>query len=130
VTIDRDTLAGLADALIPAADGMPAASEAGAAGALLDRVLAVRSELEEPLAAVTAAAAGRDPAAEVERLQRDEPELFEALTTAIAGGYFMSEDVRARLGYPGQQALALEDDLDPELLRPVIERGPIYRPTP
>jgi hypothetical protein len=128
--IDRETLAGLADVLIPAADGMPSASQAGATGALLDEVVRVRGDLEEPLATLTAAAAGKDPGAEVERLKAGEPELFEALTTAIAGGYFMSDDVRKRLGYPGQQALELEDDLDPELLQSVIDRGTIYRPTP
>jgi hypothetical protein len=128
--IDRDTLAALADVLIPAEDGMPSASQAGATGGLLDEVLRVRGDLEEPLAALSSAAAGRDPAQEVERLRAEEPERFEALTTAIAGGYFMSEEVRARLGYPGQQALELEDDLDPALLQPVIDRGTIYRPTP
>jgi hypothetical protein len=93
-------------------------------------VLRVRGDLEEPLATLTASAANKDPRAEVDRLKADEPELFEALTTAIAGGYFMSDDVRERLGYPGQQALRLEDDHDPALLQPVIDRGPIYRPTP
>jgi hypothetical protein len=129
-TVDRDILARLADALIPAADGMPSASEAGAAGALLDEVLAVRGDLEEPLAQLTAAARGADPAAEVKRLEADDPALFEALTTAVAGGYFLSADVRERLGYPGQQAKRLEDDFDQELLQPVIDRGPIFRPTP
>ncbi len=128
--IDRDVLAALADELIPAADGMPSASEAGATGALLDEVLSVRGDLEQPLAELCAAAAGRDPAAEVARLQAEAPELFEALTTAIAGGYFMSADVRERLGYPGQEALELEDDHDPALLQPVIDRGTIFRPTP
>ena len=128
--IDRDVLARLADELIPAADGMPAASEAGATGALLDEVLSVRGDLEQPLAELCAAAAGRDPASEVARLQTEAPELFEALTTAIAGGYFMSADVRERLGYPGQEALELEDDHDPALLQPVIDRGTIFRPTP
>jgi hypothetical protein len=128
--IDRETLAALADVLIPAAEGMPSASEAGATGSLLDEVLRVRGDLEEPLATLTASAANKDPRAEVDRLKADEPELFEALTTAIAGGYFMSDDVRERLGYPGQQALRLEDDHDPALLQPVIDRGPIYRPTP
>ena len=128
--IDRETLSALADALIPEADGMPSASQAGAAGALLDEVLAVRNDLEEPLAELTAAARGRDPAAEIERLQADDPPLFEALTTAIAGGYFMSADVRERLGYPGQLAKELEDDFDQELLQPVIDRGTIFRPAP
>ncbi len=35
----RATFAGLADALIPAAAGMPSASQAGAAGRWLDAVL-------------------------------------------------------------------------------------------
>ena len=129
-SIDRDTLVGLADALIPEADGMPSASQAGATGAMLDEVLAVRGDLEEPLAELTAAARGADPAAEVERLKNDDPPLFEALTTAVAGGYFLSPDVRERLGYPGQQAKKLEDDFDQELLQPVIDRGTIFRPTP
>jgi hypothetical protein len=128
--IDRETLAALADVLVPEADGMPSASQAGATGDLLDEVLRVRSDLEEPLAAITAAAADRDAAQEVERLRSEEPERFEALTSAIAGGYFMSSDVRERLGYPGQQALELEDDHDAALLQPVIDRGTIYRPTP
>jgi hypothetical protein len=127
--IDRETLAELADALIPEADGMPSASQAGAAGSLLDEVLAVRADLEEPLAELTAAARGADPGAEVERLKNDDPALFEALTTAVAGGYFLSADVRERLGYPGQQAKPLEDDFDQELLQPVIDRGTIFRPT-
>ena len=128
--LDRETLAGLADVLIPSADGMPSASEAGAAESLLDEVLLVRGDLEEPLRTIAAGARGKDPAAEVARLAAEEPELFEALTTAVAGGYFLSPDVRDRLGYPGQQAKKLEDDFDQELLQPVIDRGPIFRPTP
>jgi hypothetical protein len=128
--IDRETLAGLADALIPAGGGMPSASQAGAADALLDEVLAVRRDLEEPLAQLTAAARGADPEAEVKRLEAEDPVLFEALTTAVAGGYFLSPGVRDLLGYPGQKAKKLEDDFDQELLQPVIDRGPIFRPTP
>ena len=80
--IDREALGGLADALIPSADGMPSATEAGTTGALLDEVLRVREDLEAPLATLTAAAAGRDPSAEIARLQAEAPELFEALTCA------------------------------------------------
>ena len=128
--IDRQTLSALADELIPAADGMPSASQAGAAGRLLDEVLAVRGDLEEALDELTAAARGADPAAEVDRLRSEDPPLFEALTTAVAGGYFLSPDVRERLGYPGQKAKRLENDFDGALLQPVIDRGPIFRPTP
>jgi hypothetical protein len=45
----------------------------------------------------------------------------------------MSADVRERLGYPGQQARPFEPRPDYEedgLIQSVIERGPIYRPTP
>ena len=74
---DPETLAALADVLIPAAEGMPSASEAGATGPLLDEVLRVRGDLQEPLAKLTADAANKDPRAEVDRLKADEPELFE-----------------------------------------------------
>ena len=63
------------------------------------------------------APAARIPPPRSARLEAEEPELFEALTTAVAGGYFLSPDVRDRLGYPGQQAQKLEDDFDQELLR-------------
>jgi hypothetical protein len=128
--LDRETLAALADLLIPEADGMPSASQAGATGAWLDEVLRVRADLEEPLVQLTEAARGRDAGHEVERLRAEQPELFEALTTAVAGAYFMNDKVRERLGYPGQQAKPLERDLDLELLQPVIDRGTIFRPTP
>jgi hypothetical protein len=128
--LDRETLAGLADVLIPAADGMPSASAAGATGALLDEVLRVRDDLREPLRALADEARGADPGREVERLRTQAPERFEALTTAVAGGYFMSPEVRDRLGYAGQQVKPLEDDFDAELLQPVIDRGTIFRPTP
>lgn len=49
--LHRETLDALADAIIPEADGMPSASQAGATGALLDDVLAVRADLAEPLRA-------------------------------------------------------------------------------
>jgi hypothetical protein len=133
--LDRETLAALADALIPAADGMPAASEAGAAGDLLDEVLRLRSDLEEPLRRLTERARGSDPADEVERLQVDEPEAFEALSTAVAGAYFLNPDVRRRMGYPGQERRPIEAEDPPDyerdgLLASVVERGTIYRPTP
>ena len=44
----------------------------------------MRGDLQEPLAKLTADAANKDPRAEVDRLKADEPELFEALTTAVA----------------------------------------------
>jgi hypothetical protein len=134
-TLDRRTLAALADVLIPAADGMPAASEAGAAGEWLDEVLRVRGDLEAPLHSLLDRARGVDPAAEVERLEREEPDAFEALATAVAGAYFLNPEVRALIGYPGQQRRPIEPEDPPDyeqdgLLASVVERGPIFRPTP
>jgi hypothetical protein len=133
--LDRATLAALADVLIPAADGMPAASEAGAAGDWLDEVLRVRGDLEAPLQGLLERARGVDPPAEVERLEREEPEAFEALATAVAGAYFLHPEVRRLIGYPGQEPRPIEPEEPPDyeqddLLASVVERGPIFRPTP
>ncbi len=118
----RARLAALADALIPAGDGMPSASEAGVAGEWLDAVLAVRPDLEAPLAAVT-------------RVDRErEPEGFAALTAAVTAAYYMNPQVRERIGYAGQQAIPFdpdhEDYLEDGLLDSVRSRPPVYRPTP
>jgi len=134
-TLDRATLAALADVLIPAADRMPAASEAGAAGEWLDEVLRVRGDLEAPLQGLLERARGVDPAAEVERLEREEPEALEALATAVAGAYFLNPEVRRLIGYPGQEPRPIEPEEPPDyeqddLLASVVERGPIFRPTP
>jgi hypothetical protein len=134
-TLDRTTLAALADVLIPAADDMPAASKAGAAGQWLDEVLRVRGDLEAPLQGLLERARGVDPPAEVERLEREEPEAFEALATAVAGAYFLNPEVRRLIGYPGQEPRPIEPEEPPDyeqddLLASVVERGPIFRPTP
>ena len=134
-TLDRTTLAALADVLIPAADRMPAASEAGAAGEWLDEVLRLRGDLEAPLQGLLERARGVDPPVEVERLEREEPEAFEALATAVAGAYFLNPEVRRLIGYPGQEPRPIEPEEPPDyeqddLLASVVERGPIFRPTP
>lgn len=122
MSLDRERLARLADQLIPAESGMPSASEAGATGEWLDAVLAVRPDLEAPLAA----------AREVDR-ERD-PEGFAALTAAITAAYYMNPEVRERIGYAGQQAIPFdpdhEDYLADGLLDSVKSRPPVYRPTP
>jgi hypothetical protein len=133
--LDREALAGLADVLIPATDGMPAASEAGATGERLDEVLRLRGDLEEPLTRLAERARGVDPAREVERLQTEEPAAFEALSTAVAGAYFLNPDVRRLIGYPGQERRPIEVQDPPDyerdgLLSSVVERGTIYRATP
>lgn len=91
------TVAELADALIPAQDGLPSASEADATGKWLARALAARPDL----AAAFERARG---ASDVRRLEAEDPEAFSALTTIVAGAYYMNVKVRKRIGYPGQKA--------------------------
>jgi choline dehydrogenase-like flavoprotein len=131
----RATFWALADALIPATDKMPAASEAGSAEKWLDRALAARPDLVEPLEAVLAAAAGCDPAAEARRLHAEDPDGFSALAQIVSGAYYMNLKIRKRIGYPGQGKRPpfpdeAEYDLRDGLLDPVIERGPMHEPPP
>ena len=131
----RATLAALADVLVPEAEGMPSASQADVAGVWLDEVLRVRPDLQMPLEAVLARAAGGDPREQIGRLRTDSPDGFATLALVVTGAYYLNPEVRERIGYPGQQAHRLapdqaEKDLRGGLLDPVVARGPIYRPTP
>ena len=130
---DRSTLAGLADVLIPESAGFPSASQVGVADEGLDQVLAVRPDLAKPLKVILQSAKGRNPADVVAQLQDENPASFAALAEIVAGAYFMNPQVRVAIGYHGQvpQPLASRPDhLNDGLLQPVIDRGPIYRPTP
>lgn len=131
----RDRLRAFADALIPAAHGMPAASEVGVADAQLDKVLRARPDLLEPMVAALAHADPGDLDGSLARMQAATPEGHDALVTAVAGGYYTNRDVRKRLGYDGQQPIEVRPEIIPNyveegLIDPVLERGPIYRRIP
>jgi hypothetical protein len=113
----------LADALIPAEDGMPSASEAGATGRWLEAVLAARPDLRAPLEAI-------DPAETIATLPERDPAGWTALTSAIVAAYYFNPDVCERVGYQGQRALPLGPPDHEDLLGSVVARGPVYRPTP
>jgi hypothetical protein len=127
----RAVLAAVADRLIPAAHGMPAA------GAVVGEprirfVLGARPDLAEPLAAALRPELGDDPAARLEILERDEPGHHAALVQAIVFGYYTDRGVRERLGYPGQQAKTLYSWKLPEyieegLIDRVLARGAVWR---
>lgn len=134
-TENRATLAALADVLVPEAEGMPAASQVDVHGKWVDRVLRVRPDLAAELARVLGAARGRDPVAEVARLQQEDTEGFAVLALAVTGAYYLHPRVRKLIGYPGQKKNPPYPDeadyyLRDGLVDPVIARGPIYRPTP
>ncbi|WP_420431051.1 hypothetical protein [Candidatus Poriferisocius sp.] len=134
--IDLGRLEQLADIMLPAAHGMPSASEVGAVGSYLDEVLGWRGDLREPL--VRAVAALDSASFTIDRLaaylQEDE-EAYVALTTAVAACYYLCPVVRDRIGYPGQVAktydpFAYTEWVADGLLDPVVERGPIWREAP
>lgn len=129
----RAVLAGLADVLIPAGDGMPSASAAAVAEEGLNQVLAAVPSLGPSLADVLARARGREPAEVVAGLARTDPAAYGILTEVVAAAYFMNADVRQAVGYTGQGPTPLDprvDYMEDGLLESVIKRGPIYRPTP
>ena len=131
----RGVFAGLADVLIPAGETMPSGGEVALERGALDAVLAVRPDVVADLTGLLEAARGADPAVEVERLRTEDEAGFGLLTTVVAGGYFLDEGVRQAIGYRGQEAIPAEPTDPPDyerdgLLAAVVERGPIYRPTP
>lgn len=130
---ERAVLAGLADVLIPAGAGMPAASEAGVADAWLDSVLESRPDLVDPLRGILARTDGVPALEAIELLHADGG--FGVLAEIVPNAYYMNPAIRDRIGYPLQQSVPIDPaaDEDPEaraLLASVRSRGTIYRPTP
>jgi choline dehydrogenase-like flavoprotein len=104
----RDELARVADALIPAADGMPAASEAGIGAGLLDAVHEVRPDLAAGLErALALTMTDEDVMQALARLKDEDPEAYRVLVTTVAGGYYLSADVRSRLDWHSEQGTEL-----------------------
>lgn len=130
---ERAILAGLADVLIPAGDGMPSASQAGVTGPWLDAVLTARPDLAIGLKEVLNKARHRDPSEVVSHLRASHPLAFDVLAEIVPGAYFMNPEVQQAIGYSGRDPRPIDphpDYLDDRLLDSVIRRGPIYRPTP
>jgi hypothetical protein len=129
---DRAIIGALADVLIPEAEGMPAATAVGVAAALLDRVADLRADLVADLLRVVRKGRGEEPGAFLARLKAEDSEGFAALALVVAGGYYLSPEVRERLGYSGPERRPVNpgdipDFEDLRLLDPVKSRGPIWR---
>jgi hypothetical protein len=132
----RGVFAGIADYLIPNAEGMPSASEVDVPGAVVDRVLALRADLQEPFLRGINKCVGLPAAEAANALNRDDPAALGAIGLAASAAYYISPRVRELIGYPGQES---RPDPDPDatppyvangMLQQVIDRGPIYKPTP
>jgi hypothetical protein len=131
----RERLRAFADKLIPAAHGMPAASEAGIAERQLDEVLRARPDLLEPMTRALADADPVDAVGSLNRIRAADPGAHDALLMTIVGAYYTHPDVRRRLGYDGQQPVVVRPEIIPNyveegLIDPVLKRGPIYRRIP
>jgi hypothetical protein len=131
----RERLRAFADALIPAAHDMPAASEVGVADRQLDVVLRVRPDLVGPLARALERVDPADHEGSLARLLEQDRAAHEALLLTVVGGYYIDRNVRRRLGYTGQEPVEVRPEIIPNyveegLVEPLLARGPIYRPAP
>ncbi len=107
-------------------------------GAVLDRVLELRRDLQEPILRGlrgVRAPAGASPSQTVEALNSGDPAALKAIGEAAKAAYYMNPRVRELLGYPGQQSRPATPDEEHDYLRDgmlqaVMDRGPIYRECP
>ena len=132
----RAVFAGIADVLIPAAEGMPAATEVGVHEELTDRILGLRPDLREAFLRGLKAAEGKDPKAAAEELNASDAAALSAIGLVASAGYYMTPRVRELIGYPGQESRPeVDPDATPEyvangMLQQVIDRGAVFKPTP
>ena len=130
-TVERATLAAIADRLIPAAGDMPSAGDI-VGDERLRFVLNARPDLLEPLRSALRPELGEDAAARLDGLGRDEPATLYALQLVIVSAYYTDGRVRELIGYPGQVALTLRSwevpaYVDEGLVDAVLARGPVWR---
>lgn len=134
----RRALETIGSHLIPDAHGMPAAGTMGVGTTQLDIVLVSRPDLAPLLDRALADCELNDIDEFMAALEAEDPEAHGAVTLAIVAGYYMHPQVHELIGYPGQvpkdaQRLSereIYQDGLMDLAAKVIERGPIYRPTP
>ena len=109
----RDRLARLADVMIPAADGMPAARDVGIADDLVDWVLIHRPDLA---GAVTRALGVEftDATERLATLRCDDRAAYHATVFAVIAGYYHHAEVCSKIGYAGQVARTLTAHEFPE----------------
>jgi hypothetical protein len=141
---ERATLRALADEVIPAADGMPSASEAGATAyleALASREKAVGEPLRRCLRAADRAARSRHHrafarlgrarrVAVLGELERTSADTFAAARTLVYEGYYTQLAVQKKLGFafvPLDGPAAPLEPFDEAALARVKASGRLYR---
>ena len=112
-TMDHGLLgrfAAIADCIIPATDEMPSASDVGIGDLLQRKLSRYRPDLVTAVSAILGQEITKSPEEFVSRLESEDPPNFQLLFQAVAGAYYLSPEVRKRIGYPGQEAQALPRD--------------------
>ncbi|CAN5424358.1 hypothetical protein BH10PSE7_BH10PSE7_18370 [soil metagenome] len=136
ITPDMRAVFGLiADLLIPAYKHLPAATAVGVHEKLLDDVLDFRPDIAEAFMRGIAKIEAGTLSLNLNALYREDADAFTAISLVASGGYYMAPEVRAALGYPGQESLKYDphevaDYLVDHSLERVSRRGSIYRTTP
>jgi hypothetical protein len=120
----RERLAVLADVLIPGSGEFPSASAVGVPTDLIDRALAFRPDLVDPLGRALDVADGLDAEATLDLLCTAHGAEFAALSTLVSGAYLLSPEVQEALAYRPAPRQA-NDDVDSyvDLLEIVVDRG-------
>jgi hypothetical protein len=131
----RITFRNLAAVLIPATATMPSAAEVGLHGTVIDNLLDHRPDLRERFLRGLDACRGQDPNLAARSLNDQDPTALAAIGLLASAAYYMDAKVRDLIGYPGQSARPFDVQATPAYisngqLQRVIDRGPIFRPTP
>ena len=130
---ELDVLMEAADRLMPADGNLPSVAESGLREIYLEQALVARPDADPMLHEFAREALEHGIAETLENSRAHRPEMWEAVTTVLPGGYLLSPDVRSALGYRGQTPQLIPVDGRPdyeEFISAVTERGPAYRPTP
>ncbi|PBC51887.1 hypothetical protein CJ179_00240 [Rhodococcus sp. ACS1] len=118
------------DAVIPADEalGMPAASELRLPSDLLPRALDIRDDQRHRFIEIVSTLPTSKPSDPLGTLSTLPAGDFALLTHLIAGAYYLSADVNAKLGYTGQEAMSYDPDYEEidEIANRVIARGPVH----
>lgn len=131
----REIFRAVADVLIPATRSMPSASQVNVHGPVLDHILGLRADLKQAFVRGLEACREGDPECAARRLNEADPRALATIGLVASAAYYMDEGVRKLIGYPGQEKRTYDPDATPVyvtngMLQAVIDRGPIYKPTP
>ncbi len=125
----------IADVLVPETDDRPSLKTADPEARWLAVAFAARRDSEHELAVLLDILRGREQS-EVEAMLRslrvEKRYLFDTISSVIAGAYYMTPQVRALIGYPGQEQrpAPLElaaDELSDEIFEGAMAYGGAFR---